>query len=105
VGTMYFKCPVCGNDIHFKDAKNVFPVNYKLKCSFCASIFGFVPKVFVKADFTLHGTKIEESEIESILEADDDLDKDNIPEDIGMLDDDVLASLAPETIISDDDNK
>lgn len=86
---MYFKCPVCGNDIHYKDAKNVFPVNYKLKCSFCTSIFGFVPKVFVKADFTLHGTKIEESEIEKILEADDE----EFPEEIGGIEDDVLASL------------
>jgi hypothetical protein len=70
MGTMRFKCPVCGHDIHFKDKDNVFPVNYKLKCKFCTSIFGFVPKVFVKADFTLSEGLIEEKEIENILDFD-----------------------------------
>ena len=66
---MYFKCPVCDNDIHFKSADDVFPVNYKLKCKHCESIFGFVPKIFVKADFTLHGEKkLAEEEINGILE-------------------------------------
>jgi len=69
MGTIYFKCPVCKNDIHFKSKDNVFPVNYKLKCKYCTSIFGFIPKVFVKADFTLHGEKsIAEDEINDILE-------------------------------------
>jgi hypothetical protein len=72
MGMINFKCPVCGKDIHFKDANNVFPVNYKLKCKHCTSIFGFVPKVFVRADFTLHGSTIEPGEIEDILDFDED---------------------------------
>ena len=76
MGTMYFKCPVCDNDIHFKDDNNVFPVGYKLKCKHCTSIFGFVPRVFVKADFTLHGSKIPDDEIDSILDYDIDKDED-----------------------------
>jgi len=68
---MYFKCPVCENDIHFKSDDNVFPVNYKLKCKHCTSIFGFIPKIFVKADFTLHGEEnIAENEIGNILDFD-----------------------------------
>ena len=72
MGTMYFKCPVCGEDTHFKSDDNVFPVNYKLKCKRCTSIYGFVPKVFVKVDFTLHGKTISPDEIESILETEED---------------------------------
>jgi len=79
MGTMYFKCPVCGHDIHFKDKDNIFPVNYKMKCKFCTSIFGFVPKIFVKADFTLHGEGLQEKEIENILDFDEDKEDNKIP--------------------------
>ena len=68
---MYFKCPVCDNYIHFKDKDDRFPVNYKLKCKFCTSIFGFIPKVFVRADFTLNGEELKENEIKDILELDE----------------------------------
>ena len=79
MGTMYFKCPVCGHNIHFKDKDNIFPVNYKMKCKFCTSIFGFVPKVFVKADFALHGVTIKEKEIENILDFDPYEDNGPVP--------------------------
>ena len=72
MGTMFFKCPVCDNDTHFKSDDNIFPVNYKLKCKHCTSIFGFVPKIFVKADFALHGDQLAEKEIGNILDEDED---------------------------------
>jgi len=67
MGTMYFNCPVCDKEIHFKDKKNVFPVSYKLKCKHCGSIFGFIPKIFFKANLEEQSEKMGSEEIEDIL--------------------------------------
>jgi len=43
---MYFLCPACEKKLHIRNAGNLFPINFKLKCKYCDTIFGFVPKVF-----------------------------------------------------------
>jgi len=77
---MHFKCPACGNKLHIRNTDNLFPINFKLKCKFCGSIFGFIPKIFVKADFTEHGEKkIADEEINNILDFGDEDKEDPIP--------------------------
>jgi len=67
---MYFKCPVCGKVLHACNKKNIFPINYKIRCKYCKSVFGFVVKLFVKAH--MEETNVTDEDIADILETEED---------------------------------
>jgi len=67
---MYFKCPACGKSLHTCNTKNIFPINYKIRCRYCKSVFGFVAKLFVIGD--TRQDNIPEDDIADMLEFDDE---------------------------------
>ncbi len=69
---MYFRCPVCGKTLHTCNKKNIFPINYKIRCRYCRSVFGFVPKMFVVTH--LKEADINDENIADMLEFDDEDD-------------------------------
>ena len=70
---MYFKCPVCDKRLHTCNKRNRFPINYKIRCKQCKSVFGFIPKIFVKS--SVDETNVGEIDIAELLKEVKDIEE------------------------------